>query len=152
MNVLEDFLKNTLLKQPSFDLHQLSAIYLKKKFCYFTYTLYLFIAQNEEVSPGFLVLFFCFYFCALSLQMFWVISPRFTEMVHFLGDLLAGKLGGNFVFCAVVVTIFCSVNAVIPICFNLLPNCLGIAPKELTTNGMIFTLIFHIFCNSLCNS
>ena len=27
-------------------------------------------------------------------------------MVHFLGDLLAGKLGGNFVFCAVAVTIF----------------------------------------------
>ena len=41
-----------------------------------------------------------------------------------------------------------AVPAVILICFNLLPNCLGAAPKETATNGMIFTLTFHIFCNS----
>ena len=41
---------------------------------------------------------------------------------------------------------------VIPICFNLLLNCLGIAPKEPTTNGVIFTFTFHIFCNSLPKS
>ena len=31
MNVLADFVKITLLKQASFDLHQRSAIYLKEK-------------------------------------------------------------------------------------------------------------------------
>ena len=43
----------------------------------------------------------------------------------------------------------CVAPAVIPICFNLLPNCLVIAPIEPTYNGMVFTLTFHIFCNSL---
>ena len=46
----------------------------------------------------------------------------------------------------------CAVPTVIPICFNLLPNCSGIAPKEPKTNGMIFTLTFHIFCSSLPKS
>ena len=46
----------------------------------------------------------------------------------------------------------CAAPAVISVCFNLLPNCLGIAPNEPTTNGMIFTLTFHIFCNSLPKS
>ena len=50
-------------------------------------------------------------------------------------------------------TVFCTcaVPTVIPICFNLLPNCLGIAPKEPITNGMTFhiPLTFHIFCNFL---
>ena len=46
----------------------------------------------------------------------------------------------------------CRNTAVIPICFNLLPNSLGIALKDPTTNGMIFTLIFHIFYNSLPKS
>ena len=37
----------------------------------------------------------------------------------------------------------CAVPTAMPICFNLLPNCLGIAPKEPTTNGMIFTFHTH---------
>ena len=31
------------------------------------------------------------------------------------------------------------------LCCNLFPNCLGITPKEPTTNGMAFTLTFYIF-------
>ena len=46
----------------------------------------------------------------------------------------------------------CAVLAVKPICFNLLPNYLGIAPKEHATNVMMFTSAFHIFCNSLPKS
>ena len=43
----------------------------------------------------------------------------------------------------------CPISAVIPLYFNLLLNCLCILPKEPKTNGIIFTLTFHIFCNSL---
>ena len=40
----------------------------------------------------------------------------------------------------------------IPVSFNALPNCLGIASEEPTTNGIIFFLTFQIFCNSLLRS
>ena len=40
----------------------------------------------------------------------------------------------------------------IPIKKKILPNCWGIAPKEPTTNGIVFTFTFQIFCNSLLRS
>ena len=46
----------------------------------------------------------------------------------------------------------CPISSVIPVSFNLLPNCLVIAPKEPTTDCIIFTLTFQIFCNSLLRS
>ena len=65
---------------------------------------------------------------------------------------LSKNLSKNLVVPSKTVFWICAVSALIPICFNLLPNCLVIAPNEPTTNDMIFTLTFNIFCSSLPNS
>ena len=102
MNVLADFVKNTLLKQASFDLHQLSAIYLKKKKIYIYFVFFeifyihfvFFIAQNGEVSLGFPAgdFFLGWEGCAVFGD-FWAIRPRVCGDSAFSGDILAGKLG-----------------------------------------------------------
>ena len=85
-------------------------LYISCIFLFFIYILYLFIAQNGEVSPGFpVLLFFCFvgFFCRLC-RFFWRFSQGSALTMHFSGDFLAGELVEIFVFCAVVVTIFCN--------------------------------------------
>ena len=61
----------------------------------------MFIAQNGEVSPGFPVL------CAISADFFGRFAQGSAETVHFPGDFFPGKLGEIFLFCTVVVSIFC---------------------------------------------
>ena len=114
MNVLADFVKNTLLKQASFDLHQLSAIYLNISEKKITYTLYLlifhihfvFVHCAEWGSFAWVPSGGTFFYCAPSLQIFWAILPRLSGDSPFPGDFPAGELGEIFVFCAVVLTIF----------------------------------------------
>ena len=68
----------------------------------------MFIEQNGEVFPGFLVGGFFLGGrggCTISAD-FWAIHPSVCGDSAFPGDFLAGELGENFVFWAVVVTIF----------------------------------------------
>ena len=69
----------------------------KKQFWFFIYILYLFIAQNGEVSPGF-PLFFCFCFCALSLQIWWAICPRVCGDAAFSWGFPHWEIGWNFLY------------------------------------------------------
>ena len=71
---------------------------------FFIYILYLFIAQNGEVLPGFPLrgFFFLGGGDAPSLQIFWAIRPRVCGDGEFPGDFLAGKLGEIIVFFAVL--------------------------------------------------
>ena len=57
-----------------------------------------------------LFLFLFLFLCAISADFFGRFAQGSTETVHFPGDFVAGKLSEIvviFVFCAVVVTIFC---------------------------------------------
>ena len=68
--------------------------------------MYLFIAQNGEVSPGIPVGFFGFVFVRCLCRFFGRFAQGSAETVNISGDFLAGELSEIFVFCSVTVTIF----------------------------------------------
>ena len=68
--------------------------------------MYLFIAQNGEVSPGIPVVFFGFVFVRCLCRFFGRFAQGSAETVNISGDFLAGELSEIFVFCSVAVTIF----------------------------------------------
>ena len=80
MNVLAVFVKNTLLIYASFDLHHLSAIYLKKNKLYIYF--------------GFLEVFYIHF----VLQILCATRPSVCGGSAFPGDFLARELGKIFVF------------------------------------------------------
>ena len=88
---------------------------------------------NIEIAPTNIKEIYCYYYC----YYYFYISRNFLNILD-----VPNK----------TVLQTCPISAVIPVPFNLLPNYLSIAPKEPTTNGIIVTLTFQIFCNSLLRS
>ena len=115
MNVLIDFVKNTLLKQASFDLHHLSAIYLKKKKLYI-FCIFWDFSYTDFSMGKFRVVFrdILFFFGrvggkgggrggvegAPSLQIFLAIRPRVCGESAFPEDFLAGNCVKFLYFCS----------------------------------------------------
>ena len=94
MNVLTDFVKNALRKKASFDLHQLSAIYLKNKILIF-YIHFVFVHCTEWGSFAWFSSI-VFVFVSRLCRSFRRFAQGSAETVHFPGDFLAGKMGEFF--------------------------------------------------------